>query len=444
MENKEKPTHPMFRIHSILVFVLCSLCYALVFFHRTAPAVLSKDMAPDFNVSTTSLTIFSSMFFWTYSLMQPFGGLLADIMDPAILVGCSAIIASIGSFICGKSKSLGLAVFGRFVVGFGCAPTYVPICKLLTRWYPLDWYAFFGGVVLAAGGCGGIVAQAPLAAFARAYSWRNAFVGIALIGITMGTLVLIFVRRDPKDFGYDEVNEESGMNISTASLSERFEQLLINFKTVVTKPIYYVLSVYSFMINGIYFNIVGLWGGPYIRDCFPFKDGDMLISLSISMIVGSIILPIISNFFKTRKWVLFSTAFIALIIGIVFWLYDTRMSFTIMFTLFLIWGMSTGSVASVTFATVRENYDSSVVSTAIGCLNIFTFIGGAVFQTITGWLLNGYTRIGTAYPHEGYKNSLWLPSVIYCCIAIFMPFLIQDNLTHKGKILEEEEEFNEL
>ena len=429
METESKPHNYLFYIHATVVFLFPALCYSLVFFHRSAPAVLSKQMAPDFHVPVADLTIFSSMFFWIYSLMQPFGGLLADVMDPAFLITAAASIASTGSIICGISKSLTLAVFGRFIVGFGCAPTYVPFTKLLTRWYPTSLYAIFGGLALSAGGCGGIIAQAPLANFASIYGWRTAFIDIGILGFFFALLVLLFVRLDPTNYNYLPVNPEASKAVLKNSFNEKMIQLWINFKRVVSNPVYILFSLFAFTINGSYYNVLGLWGGPYIREIFPhFGDGKMLVSLSISMIFGSLILPVISNLVKSRKWVLFGSALIAFLCSLTFFLYDLKMSFTSMFITFLIWGSCTGSTLSVLFPMIIEAYDTTVASTAIGCVNIFAFIGGAVSQTISGFIIGSYDLINGIYPHSAYKYGLWTPVCIYLIIAMIVTQFLKDNM----------------
>jgi len=439
-----KPHNWVFHLHATFVFVFSSLCYALVFFHRSAPAVLSKYISEDFGVPVDKLSIFSSMFFWTYACMQPFGGLLADIIDPALIVGVSAMIASCGSLICGLSKSLTLSVLGRFIVGFGAAPTYVPICKLITRWYPLSWYAVLGGTLLAVGGCGGIIAQAPLSAFAATYGWRAAFIGVACIGVIAGILVLVTVRLDPVKFGYESVNGDEVDTNEVFSFDKKMAQLIANFKSVVSKKAYYLFSAFCFCINGSYYNILGLWGGPYIRNTFPgFSDGKMLISLSVGMIVGSLAFPPISQLFGSRKWVLLSAALIATSLSASFLFFDLKMSFTLMFGIFLVWGACTGSISSVTFPMIIETYSGAVGATAIGCVNIFAFLGGAIFQSLTGSILKNYTKPTNGYTHKGYQIGLWIPVLVFAVIGLIITVFMEDKKKEPDAVQDHEEPHEE-
>ena len=438
-EQSELNPHGMcFKIHQFFVMLFCCISYALVFFHRSAPAVVSKSIATDFNIDEADLSFFSSMFFWVYAVLQPFGGLLADVIDPAHLIGLSSILASVGSFICGVSKSVGVSTFGRFLVGFFCAPVYVPICKLITQWFPKNWYAVLAGIALGAGGAGGMIAQAPLKSFAEAYSWRWAFYGIAIIGIINGVCVLLIIRGDPTKFGYMPVNGMSGRNDIT--LKERFLLLWRNFLTVIAKPLYWFISVYAFFINGMYFNISSYWGGPYIRQVTTFNDGTMLLSLSIGMVVGSIILPIISNLVRTRKWTLEGNAVIATVTSAVFLFADNKLNYYGMYFLLILWGINTGAVTSISFTAIKENFEPSVAATCIGCVNIWVFLGCAVFQLLTGEILKKQEKVDGNYTHDAFRKALWIPTFIYGVISLLEPPFIPDNLPDKAKEEDNEDE----
>jgi sugar phosphate permease len=147
-----------FQIHRIFLTIVADLSYVFVSFNQLAPAIISRHIAEYFHRDSTELSIFSSMFFWPYALCQPFGGLLADVMDPKYLLAFSCFGSGISSLICGFSKSFVLTVFARFLAGLSCAPCYVPILRLLSRWYTTKFFPISLGILLAFGGIGAILA----------------------------------------------------------------------------------------------------------------------------------------------------------------------------------------------------------------------------------------------------------------------------------------------
>jgi len=407
---------------------VCAITYALVAFHRGAPAVLSKGMSEDFKVNTTELTVFSSMYYWTYASLQPFSGLLADVMNPSILISGAALTAASGSFLCGYSKTLSIAVVGRFIVGIGTAPTIIPISKLLTRWYPENWYAVLNGAMMGCGGTGGILSQAPLRAFSNHYSWRMAFYLVSITGFLFGIFDLLVVKQDPTILGFDPVVKSKFKPTEDIFFKNRLSLLWENFSVVITMPTYWLLCMFTFMMGGSQLDIFGLWGGPYIRDVFPtFNDGTMLLSISIAMITASIYLPIISDWLGTRKWVMSGCTLVAASISLIFYLFDQKMSFWVMFVLMYLWGSATAGYSSILFAYIREVCEPKYVATMLGCINVFLFVGGATLQSITGKLLRSHGSINNKYSHTAYHESLWRVILICTSLAIIPTFILKDS-----------------
>ncbi|GCA64661.1 major facilitator superfamily protein, partial [Kipferlia bialata] len=55
-------------------------------FHRIAPSVLSTFVMEDLDLSTTQMGLISSAYFYTYAVMQPPCGVLADRLGPRMLL----------------------------------------------------------------------------------------------------------------------------------------------------------------------------------------------------------------------------------------------------------------------------------------------------------------------------------------------------------------------
>lgn len=416
----EKEPRPIgFHVRRIFGFINVSLLYALVFFQRTCPSIVSADMAEDYHVPMKDLGVFSSIYFYPYAFIQPFAGLLADIIDPAYVIGAGQLLAGTGAIICGLSKSLSVGCVGRFFVGLGCGPSYVPIIRIIANWFPLKYYAHFCGLCLAIGALGGIVAQGPLSEFAEAVGWRWSFYGIGGLGIILAITELIFVRGDPTSFGYKPVNKDLARKSGTeTSAKEKMLQLYQNFKEVVTYGWFWVVVVYSFFCSGPYFDISGMWAGPFLTDTYQFsksKVGNTQIALSVGLVAGSLFVPPISSWCHTRKWVLFVADIIATISMSVLAIWGSEVPYAVLIILFLLIGMFTNSLTSVCYPLIREYFHPAIAGTAVGCANIFTFLSSAIFQNISGEVIAMFPfkegeipPSDTANTEKGYKIGLWM------------------------------------
>lgn len=461
-DEYEKIKRPMsFHIRRIFGFINYCILYALVFFQRTCPSIVSADMAADYKVAIKDLGVFSSIYFYPYAIVQPFAGLLADVVDPALVIGICQLVAGLGAIICGFSKSLSVGCVGRFLVGLGCGPTYVPLIRTIANWFPLRLYAQMCGLALAIGGVGGIIAQGPLSSFAQAVGWRWSFYGIGALGIFFSLLQLIFVRGDPTTHGYEPVNKDLKKKAEDvdSSLKDKFKQLWSHFKQVVSYPWIWIVVVYSVFCSGPFFDISGMWAGPFLTDCYGYsktKVGNTLIALSVGLIVGSLGVPPLSSLFKTRKWVLCATAGIATVAIVIFAVLGSKVKYVGVIILFLLIGMFTNAQTSVCYPLIREYFHPSMAGTAVGCANIFTFLSSAVFQNISGEVMakfpfpDGVTPPSdSANSEKGYQIGLWTIcaiamgiSTISIAFAKESPLMIQQR-RDKRKAKDEKEEENE-
>ncbi|OHT08087.1 transporter [Tritrichomonas foetus] len=412
-ENQANEKRPIsFHVRRISSFIIISLLYALVFFHRTCPSIVSEDMAIDYGVAKKQLGIFSSVFFYPYGIIQPFAGLFADIIEPSFVIGFSQLLAGVGAFICGFSKSIGVGCLGRFLVGLGCGPTYVPVVRCIANWFSLKYYPHMCGVLLAIGGVGGIIAQGPLASFAEAVGWRWSFYGIGCLGIIISILCLVFVRGNPVTYGYKPVNKDLTVVDTHYTCKEMLIQLYKNLRQVVAYPWFWLVVIYSVFCSGPFFDISGMWAGPYLSDVYHYSKtqvGNTCIALSIGLIVGSLTLPPLSTALRTRKWLLLFTAIIACLVLAMFIIFGSRIPHTGLYILWIVFAAFTNAMTSVCYPLIREYFHPAIAGTAVGCANIFTFLSSAIFQSVSSELISKFGKIegSEAYTEKGYKIGLW-------------------------------------
>jgi sugar phosphate permease len=434
-EPKDESPEPIdlaFQARRLLVFTIISLLYAIVTFQRVCPSIVAADMALDYGVEKSELGIFSSLFFYSYGLVQPFTGLLSDVIEPAYLIGISQLVAAIGAIICGSSTSLSVGCFGRFLVGLGCGPTYVPVCRCLVNWFPLEYYPHMTGVLMAVGGIGSIIAQGPLASLAGTIGWTWSFYGIGAIGGLFSLLCLLFVRGNPVTLGFPPVNKDLTGISGDISVKDRLRTLWENFKTVVSFRWFWVTVTYCIFANGAWFDIAGMWIAPFLEDIFHYtrqEAGNTSMALSIGLIAGSLTIPPLSTWLRTRKWALCVTSLVALSISLSFAIVAAcKIPYWALYLMLALLGACTNAMTAVAYPLLREYYHPSVAGSAVGCANTFTFLSSAIYQSISSEIIKEYKLESdgakTEYTVEGYKNALW-----FLCTASFAAAAISIALT---------------
>lgn len=409
------------------IFGILGLGYIVVYFHRLCPAVLAVDMMTDLKAGGTLIGILGSAYFYPYAVMQLPAGLLSDSWGARKSVTVFLSIAVVGSILLGTAPTSFWAIVGRSLVGLGVSMLFVPTMKVLSEWYNAHEFAVMSGVLIAVGGLGSLASATPLAWMSSLIGWRMSFVFVGGLTFIIVVLVWLIVRDRPEDFGWPSPAEHADSDVPSIGLWDGVLRVISYWR-------FWPVAVWFFFNTVIFFALGGLWGGPYLMQVYHISKasaGDILSMISIGMIVGSPLLSFLSNsILKGRKPVLvISSLFLALISGALF-MYTDRMPYSVLFIIFFGIGVFGGSVVAVGFTATKELFPAKIAGTSIGLINLFPFIGGALFQPFIGYLLEleGKGSSG-AFTVSGYRQAMF---VFFLCsaIALVSSFFIKETAKH--------------
>ena len=197
--------HEKSRQYSYLICLIIFLSYLWVYFHRVCPAVIALDMQEAFGVGGALLGTLGSAYFYPYGLMQLPVGLLVDSWGPRRTVSSFLLIAAIGSALMGLAENISWAIVGRIFVGIGVSTLFVSNFKLLTEWFPPRQMATMGGIFMAVGGIGVLIASTPLALLSDYLGWNWTLVAIGGVTLIMAVAVYLIVRDRPSERGWPDL-----------------------------------------------------------------------------------------------------------------------------------------------------------------------------------------------------------------------------------------------
>ena len=432
-----KPYNVWFQIRRILNLLTMLILYCLVSFQRQCPTILSKDISKSYNVSVADLDIFSSIYFYAYGAMQLFAGLFADIIEPSYLAGISQIIASIGSFICGFSKTILIGSIGRFLVGIGTSFTYIPACRMNANWFGLQYYSFLTGIFMIGSAIGSILAQSVTAFLLDYMEWRIIFYIFGGISFFFSILTLIFVKGSPSKLGYKEVNQEMEEVVKPNNLKEGLIQLKENFLIVIKKFEFWKITLAGIMAGGPGTAISGLWLSKYLNDVFKItnKESSYILTVqSVGCIIFALLLPALSSLLKTRKWIMVFVSSLSLGASIYAFIVNDKMTKIAIYFVIFIYGLLGFPSSTLTYPLCRECYHPSVAATAVGTLNFFCMFFDGAFQPICSKIVKSFGVIdGDSYTIIGYKYGLWLVSVVAFAISLIIKLTLHESLLFEKK-----------
>lgn len=389
------------------IFAVLAAAYFLVYFHRLSLSVVADALAAEFAASAGVIGLLGSVYFYCYAAMQLPAGLLADSVGPRKTVTVSLMIAAFGSVLFGLSPTIEIAFIGRVLVGFGAAVVFIPTMKILSQWFRPREFAFMAGILNAVGGIGVMAATWLLAVMTMRLGWRVSFEiigGVTLVVVLANWLV---VRDRPQNMGMPPLTNGTGaLNPSDPkiSLSQGVRQVLSN-------RYFWPVALWFFFDCGIFFGFGALWSGPYLMQVYGFsreETGALLSMIAWGMIIGSPLLGAASDkWLKSRKkpFILCAAGLMAVLLALYL---HSGFSKPALYLIFFIFSVCSSAIVVIGFTITKELFPVAIAGTSVGMVNLFPFLGGAVYMPLLGRILDTHAKAeaGSAYSAEGYSFLL--------------------------------------
>ncbi len=414
----------MLRFRWLIYFVL-ALAYFFVYFHRLSLSVVADDLINDFQTTASVMGFLGSVYFYCYAAMQLPAGLLSDSLGPRKSVTCFLVIASVGSILFGFSPTIKVAFVGRVLVGVGVSMVFIPTMKILSQWFRVHEFAFMAGIFNAIGGLGVLAATWLLALMTGLLGWRISFELIGACTFIIVALVWLVVRDHPADKGWPSIPEIDGED---GAISQKPQQisLLEGVKRVVSEYYFWPVAIWFFFDCGVFFGFGALWGGPYLMHVYGMtkvEAGTVLSMIAWGMILGSPPLGLLSDkIMKSRKKPFILCSFMLVVVLTFLYTFPSGLSRTALYMFFFIFAVCASSVVIFGFTMIKELFPVEIAGTSTGMVNIFPFLGGAVFMPLLGRVLDAYPKMASGgYSLAGYKMLLLilLVSSVICLLCTF-------------------------
>jgi sugar phosphate permease len=393
-----------------LIFLMLALAYFFVYFHRLSLSVVAYDLIEEFQTTASMMGLLGSIYFYCYAAMQFPAGLLSDSLGPRKSVTCFLIVAAAGSIVFGLAPTIKVAFIGRVMVGVGVSMVFIPTMKILSQWFRTREFAFMTGILNAVGGIGVLAATWLLAIMAALLGWRLSFELIGACTFIIIALVWLVVRDRPADKGWPTLAEIDQAD-EAASHTPHQIPLLQGAKRVVSEKFFWPVAIWFFFDCGIFFGFGALWSGPYLMDVYGMtraQAGAVLSMIAWGMIAGSPPLGYLSDkVMKSRKKPFVFCAFLLVVELAFLYMFPSGHSRIVLGIFFFIFSICASSVVIFGFTMIKELFPVEIAGTSTGLVNIFPFLGGAVFMPLLGRVLDAYPKTAAGgYSLEAYKILL--------------------------------------
>ncbi|HPO34940.1 MAG TPA: MFS transporter [Syntrophales bacterium] len=392
-----------FKTYRWCILGVIALLYFLVCLHRVAPTVIARDLVLSLKMDAFILGLISSAYFYLYSAMQPWVGFLTDSIGPRKVIITFYFIAGLGSILFGLAPTPFVALLGRALVGLGMAGVFIPALKIFSHWYAPEHFSGLTGLMLTVGGLGGISASLPLTYMVELTGWRLSFIILGLTSLLLTTLAFLIIRDSPSEMGWISPYES---HVHPPSSAGRRSDGRIIF-SVLKRGDFWLVSCSTFFTGGVFLTFQGLWCVPYLTDVFHLsrlQAGWILMLLPLGFAVGGPSFGFLTEYFKlNRKLVIILSLFVSLGLWLVLIFLREEAHLISIFPLFFLLGLIAGGILPLFFTIIRDLFSSELMGTATGFMNTAAFIGAAIYQPLSGHLLDFISHGKNTYTFEDFR-----------------------------------------
>jgi sugar phosphate permease len=261
----------------IVISGLLFVGMVLSFFDRVAINVAIIPMGDEFNLSTSQTGLLISIFFVSYSLMQPIGGWMTDKFGARVMITVALFSWSLFTLATGFAWSFVSLLLVRFLFGLGEGPFYPASMSTIRDNFPLNERGRANSFFLSAQNVGGILGTALAASLVVAFGWRGMFTIAGIMGILV-SFAFWFILKPQEIRGNKEGTQKRNkvplrllLKIDNIwkLISFKFLSNIINYGLISWMPIYLVkekgvdivaaggLMALPYVVGFLMFNVSG-------------------------------------------------------------------------------------------------------------------------------------------------------------------------------------------
>ncbi len=406
------------------MFIIVCLGYMLTPFHRMAPAIMGPELMKELSLNAIDFGLLGMTFTWAFALSQfPMGAIL-DKWGARRGMSIVLIITAIGSVLFAFAQNLTVVIIGRAIIGAALAAFLICGAKITAAWFTSKEYAPMWGLFMGLGTIGGIGATTPLQFMMGNYGWRNSFLIIGAASIVLAILAYIILRDRPSDKGLLTPDELAGeVVVKDAVVQLGFAE---STKKLIAMPKVWMSGLLALGINSSSNVLVSLWAGIWMTDVYKLSKaevGDVLLWSAIGLVIGCTISGVLCRFLKVGGTLVAGT-----VLTLITWLYMLfnihTLSITELKLSLAFLGVLQMCTVSANFILIKELVNSSLLGSAMGLMNGFTWIfGTGLFQQIWGVIINAISKGIRPFPVEAFETAMQVQVVtIVVSIGIALYF----------------------
>jgi len=401
----------LYRRHRVRIMLAITIGYGVVYTCRLALSMVKKPLIDNGIFTPVELGIIGSALFYTYAFGKLTNGFLADHMNLKVFFAFGVLISALLNIGMGFSTVLAISIvlwgLNGWFQGFG-APTGA---VTLATWFSNNERGRMYGLWSTAHAIGEGLTFVGVAGLVTLWGWRAGFWGPGVLCIVVAGLLYIFMQDRPQTMGLPSVadwrDDHSGGSAEAGQVKESTWAVQ---RTILKIPAIWVLALASASIYVTRYAI-NSWGVLYLQEAKGYslmQAGSVISVNTIAGILGAIAFGFTSDkVFKARRPPT-NVIFAAMeIIGLLMVFFGPPGKPVFMTAAFFVYGFGlTGLVTSLGGLFALDIAPKRAAGAAMGFIGVFSYIGAALQDQISGHLIENGVTIVDGVRHYDFSSAI--------------------------------------
>ena len=306
-------------------------------------------------------------------------GILLDRFGAKKLLIIGALVMATGSFTVALAPNLGVAVFGRMLVGMGDSFTFISMIRIINGWYQGAKATRMQQNVSTVGQLGQFVSAVPFWFLLEHLGWNFSFTVISLVSLLVVLLLLAFTA--------DERAEHEHLRHQAASIKIATSQLLENMRNPGIRMAFWT----HFVTQPTTTSVSLLWAVPFLVSAegqsHEFASLTLTAMVLFGLVTGPLIGLVCSKYPQKRALLVYCVVALNSLTWLLLLAIPDRANSSVLLVCFLL--ISIGGPASlVAFDYTKDIAPKSRLGAANGFANVGGFLASFVMMYLTGLIID--------------------------------------------------------
>lgn len=398
----------LYRRHRLRVMLAITLGYGLIYTCRLALGVVKKPLIDAGIFGPAELGLIGSALFYTYAIGKLTNGFLADHANMKKFLAAGFVLSALCNIGMGFSTLLWLSVLLWGLNGWFQSLGAPGGVVAMTGWFSNRERGRYYGIWSTAHSIGEGLTFLVVGTIVAVLGWRWGFWIPGVIGVATAALVYLLVQDRPRTLGLPTVADWRNDHYapsSTHDLSVFATQL-----SILKIPAIWVLALSSAMIYVTRYAI-NSWGVLYMQEARGYSlpmAGTLLMISTLAGMVGAVTYGFISDkLFAARRPPANLLFAVLELTGLVLIFFGPANTGVLIVGMILFGVGLTGLVTALGGLFAVDICPKRVAGAAMGLIGIFSYIGAAVQENISGQLIErGMTVVNGVRTYD-FSAVIW-------------------------------------